>query len=179
MKSILAAVIAAVLVMGMVRTQGQQLQKVTLNYPTRSGASWPLFIAKEGGYYQKYGLDATLVFAGHPAGIAMVVSDQAQMSSYNLESVMQASSRGDAPFAVVGASLNKAYFALMARKDVAKVTDLKGKTFAVSQIGDPPYNYTSAFLRTFGMTPRDVPERTLPSKNERRHDQKRPRHNSS
>ena len=86
----------------------------------------------------------------------MVVSDQAQMSSYNLESVMQASSRGDAPFAVVGASLNKAYFALMTRKDVASVTDLKGKTFAVSQIGDPPYNYTSAFLRKFGMTPRDV-----------------------
>jgi ABC-type nitrate/sulfonate/bicarbonate transport system substrate-binding protein len=75
-------------VIGVVRTHGQQLQSITLNYPTRSGASWPLFIAKEGGYYQKYGLDATLVFAGHPAGIAMVVSDQAQMSSYNLESVM-------------------------------------------------------------------------------------------
>ncbi|HWV94377.1 MAG TPA: ABC transporter substrate-binding protein, partial [Vicinamibacterales bacterium] len=102
MKSILPAVIAAVLVMGIVGTQAQQLQKVTLNYPTRSGASWPLFIAREGGYYEKQGLDATLVFAGHPAGIAMVVSDQAQMSSYNLESVMQASSRGDAPFAVVG-----------------------------------------------------------------------------
>ena len=116
MKSILAAVIAVALamglVMGSVRTEGQQLQKITLNYPTRSGASWPLFIAKEGGYYEKYGLDATLVFAGHPAGIAMVVSDQAQMSSYNLESVMQASSRGDAPFAVVGASLNKACFRL-------------------------------------------------------------------
>ena len=97
MKSILAAVATAVLVMGMVQTQGQQLQKITLNYPTRSGASWPLFIAKEGGYYEKHGLDATLVFAGHPAGIAMVVSDQAQMSSYNLESVMQASSRGEAP----------------------------------------------------------------------------------
>ena len=69
MKSILAAVVAAVIVMGLVtgsvRTQGQQLQKITVNYPTRSGASWPLFIAKEGGYYQKYGLDTTLVFAGH------------------------------------------------------------------------------------------------------------------
>ena len=97
MKSILAAVATAVLVMGMVQAEGQQLQKITLNYPTRSGASWPLFIAKEGGYYEKQGLDATLVFAGHPAGIAMVVSDQAQMSSYNLESVMQASSRGDSP----------------------------------------------------------------------------------
>jgi len=152
----LAAGAAAVLVMGTLQTHGQQLQKVTLNYPTRSGASWPLFIAKEGGYYERQGLDVTLVFAGHPAGIAMVVSDQAQMSSYNLESVMQASSRGDAPFAVVGASLNKAYFALMARKEVGSVKDLKGRTFAVSQIGDPPYNYTSAFLRKFGMTPRDV-----------------------
>jgi ABC-type nitrate/sulfonate/bicarbonate transport system substrate-binding protein len=155
MRSILAAA-AAVLVTGAVLTEGQQLQKVTLNYPTRSGASWPLFLAREGGYYQKQGLDVTLVFAGHPAGIAMVVSDQAQMSSYNLESVMQASSRGDAPFTVVGASLNKAYFALMAKKDVGGIADLKGKTFAVSQIGDPPYNYTSAFLRKFGMTPRDV-----------------------
>jgi ABC-type nitrate/sulfonate/bicarbonate transport system substrate-binding protein len=156
MKYGVAALLTAVLVMGTSQTRNQQLQKVTLNYPTRSGASWPLFIAKEGGYYQKHGLDVTLVFAGHPAGIAMVVSDQAQMSSYNLESVMQASSRGDAPFTVVGASLNKAYFALMAKKDVASIAELKGKTFAVSQIGDPPYNYTSAFLRKFGMGPRDV-----------------------
>ena len=39
---------------------------------------------------------------------------------------------------------------------MAGVADLKGKTFAVSQIGDPPYNYTSAFLRKFGMSPLDV-----------------------
>jgi ABC-type nitrate/sulfonate/bicarbonate transport system substrate-binding protein len=78
------------------------------------------------------------------------------MSSYNLESVMQASSRGDAQFTVVGTSVNKPFFALMSRKDIASVRDLKGKTIAVSQIGDPPYNYTSAFLRKFGLSPRDV-----------------------
>ncbi|HLG59200.1 MAG TPA: ABC transporter substrate-binding protein [Vicinamibacterales bacterium] len=157
MKTIMSAVVAAlVFVMASTSAQVQQLQTITLNYPTRSGASWPLFIAKEGGYYQKHGLDVTLIFAGHPAGIAMVVSDQAQMSSYNLESVMQASSRGEAPFTVVGSSVNKPFFALMSRKDIAGVKDLKGKTIAVSQIGDPPYNYTSAFLRTFGLTARDV-----------------------
>src|SRR5215475_8598136 len=91
----------------------QPLQKITLNFPTRSGASWPLFIAKEGGYYQKYGLDANLVFAGHPGGIAMVVGGEAQMASYSLESVMQAAPR-DPNFEIVGSSLNKAYFALMA-----------------------------------------------------------------
>src|SRR5438093_3412640 len=108
----------------------QQPQKVTVNFPTRSGASWPLFIAKEGGYYQKYGLDVELVFAGHPAGIAMVVSGEAKMSSYNLESVMQASVQ-DASFTVVGSSVNRAFFVLMARPDIPSVKDLKGKTLAV------------------------------------------------
>ena len=54
--------------------QAQPLQKITINFPTRSASSWPIFIAKQGGYYQKYGLDADVVFGVHPAGIAMVVS---------------------------------------------------------------------------------------------------------
>src|SRR5579884_995584 len=143
------------LVLALPGGQAQPLAKITLNYPTRSGASWPLFIAKEGGYYQKYGLDATLVFAGHPAGIAMVVSGEAQMASYSLESVMQAAPR-DPNFKVVGSSLNKAYFELMARKNLPGVKALKGKRIAVSTIGDPPYNYSVALLRNFGIGPRDI-----------------------
>jgi len=68
----------------------QQLQKITINYATRTGQVWPLYIAKEGGYYQKYGLDANLVFAIHPAGIAMVVSGEAVMTPYTLEQSMTA-----------------------------------------------------------------------------------------
>src|SRR5688572_13674846 len=154
-KASICAIATAVLAICSVPAEVRQLQKITINYPTRSGASWPSFIAKEGGYYQKHGLDVTLVFAGHPAGIAMVVSGEAQMSTYNLESVMQASSR-DPNFTVVGSSLNKAFFALMARKDIASAKDLKGKTIAVTQIGDPPYNYTIAYLRKFGLGARDV-----------------------
>ena len=146
---------AAVLLTCGAAGDAQPFQKITINFPTRSGASWPLFLAKEGGYYQKYGLDVDLVFAGHPGGIAMVVSGEAQMSSYNLESVMQASVR-DASFAVVGSSVNRAFFVLMSRPDIASVKDLKGKTLAVSQIGDPPYNYASAYLKKFGLTARDV-----------------------
>jgi len=147
--------VAAVLIAFAATAGAQPLQKITVNFPTRSGASWPLFLAKEGGYYQKYGLDVELVFAGHPAGIAMVVSGDAQMSSYNLESVMQASIR-DASFTVVGSSVNRAFFVLMSRPEIASVKDLKGKTLAVSQIGDPPYNYASAYLKKFGLTARDV-----------------------
>src|SRR5215831_4268893 len=81
------------------------LQKITINYPTRSGASWPLFIAKEGGYFQKYGLDVNLVFANHPAGIAMVIGGEAQMASYSLESTMQAAAR-DTSLVIFGNSLS-------------------------------------------------------------------------
>src|SRR5262245_38187278 len=133
----------------------QQPQKIIINFPTRSGASWPLFIAKEGGYYQKYGLDASLVFANHPAGVAMVVSGDAQMTSYSLESAMQATA-GDRSLVMVGNSLSKAVFALVARKEFGNVKDLKGKRIAVSQIGDPPYNYGIALLKKFGLSSRDV-----------------------
>jgi ABC-type nitrate/sulfonate/bicarbonate transport system substrate-binding protein len=133
----------------------QQSQKITINFPTRSGASWPLFIAKEGGYYKKYGLDANLVFANHPAGVAMVISGEAQMTSYSLESAMQAAA-GDASLVMIGNSLSKAVFALVARKEFQSVKDLKTKRIAVTQIGDPPYNYGIALLRKFGLNSRDV-----------------------
>jgi ABC-type nitrate/sulfonate/bicarbonate transport system substrate-binding protein len=133
----------------------QQPQKVIINFPTRSGASWPLFIAKEGGYYQKYGLAASLVFANHPAGVAMVISGEAQMTSYSLESAMQASAK-DNSLVMIGNSLSKAVFALVARKEFSTVKDLKGKRIAVSQLGDPPYNYGIALLKKFGLSSRDV-----------------------
>jgi len=133
----------------------QQPQKITINYPTRSGAAWPLFIAKEGGYYQKYGLDTNLVFANHPAGVAMVIGGEAIMTSYSLESTMQAMAR-DSSLVIIGNSLNKAVFALMARKEFSDVKQLKDKRVAVSTIGDPPYNYAVALLRRFGLSSRDV-----------------------
>src|SRR5690349_20101323 len=114
---------------------GQPLQKITINYPTRSGASWPMYIAKEGGYYQKYGLDVDLKFGVHPAGIAMLVGGEAAMANYSLEQSMEASTK-DGSFVMAGSSLNKALFALMARKDLTDIKQVKGKRIAIGQIGD-------------------------------------------
>ncbi len=134
---------------------GAPLEKVTINYATRTGTTWPLYIAMEAGYFQKYGLDASIVFGVHPAGIAMVVSGQAVITNYPLEQAMIASSR-DGSLAIVGSPYRKSLFALMAAKNVARVADLKGKRVGVSQIGDAPYNYAVALLGKFGLTPRDV-----------------------
>ena len=130
-------------------------QKITLIYPNRSGSHWPLFLAKEGGYYQKYGLDVDLKFVVGPGGIAMLVSGDAAMVNSSLEQLMQAASK-DGSMVLVGSSLNNGMFALMASKDIASIKDLKGKRIAVGQIGDAPYGYVVALLAKSGLKPRDV-----------------------
>ena len=138
------------------RALGQgSMQKVTINYPNRSGSNWPLFIAKDGGYYQKYGLDANLVFGVHPAGIAMLVSGEGQLVNSSLEQLMQAASR-DGSLVLVGSTLNRGMFALMANKSIPTVKALKGKRIAIGQIGDAPYGYLIALLGKSGLNSRDV-----------------------
>jgi ABC-type nitrate/sulfonate/bicarbonate transport system substrate-binding protein len=132
----------------------QQPQKIKINYPARTGTTWPLYVAKDGGYYAKYGLDAELVFGVHPAGIAMVVSGEAVMTNYTLEQAMQAASK-DGSMIAYASSFKKSLFALMS-KNVASVKDLKGKRIGVSQIGDAPYNYAIGILAKNGLGPRDV-----------------------
>jgi len=132
-----------------------QRQKVTIIFPTRASQTWPLYIAKEGGYYEKYGFDVDLVFGVHPTAIAAIASDQAIMSPYTLEQSMQASFR-DGSFIMLGQPYKKSSFALVAGKNIASVAALKGKRIAVSQLADAPYNYAVGLLARAKLTPRDV-----------------------
>lgn len=147
--------LSALVSLASVWPQAQALQKAVINYPTRSGASWPLYLARDGGYYKKYGLDVDLQFGVHPTGVAMLASGQAVMVNHSLEQGMVASAR-DASFALMGSSSNRGLFALMAQKGINNPKELKGRRIAVGAIGDAPYNYTVALLGTYGLGNRDV-----------------------
>ena len=129
-RRVLLTVVAFLVAAAAAWPQAQNLQKVTINYPTRSGASWPLYIAKEGGYYAKQGLDVDLQFGVHPAGVAMLTSGQAVMVNHSLEQGMVASTR-DGSFALMGSSSNRGLFALIAQKEFSNPKQLKGKRIAV------------------------------------------------
>ncbi len=150
-----SGLLASILMASGTFAQTPAFEKITVNYAARTGTTWPLYIAKEGGYYQKYGLDVNLAFAVHPAGIAMVVSGEAVMTNYPLEQAMPASSR-DGSLIIIGSQYKKSSFALMAPRTFSTVRDLKGKRIGVSQIGDAPYNYSVGLLAKFGLTPKDV-----------------------
>src|SRR5882672_7589538 len=151
-----AFLITALLMTSIASAQNPPLQKITINYPARSGGSWPMFIAKEGGYYQKYGLDVTLAFGAGTQGFAMITGGGAVMTNASMEQSMQASSRDPGALISVASMLNKGAFSLLAAKGINSIKDLKGKRIAVSSVGDAPYNYTVALLAKFGMTAKDV-----------------------
>src|SRR6476660_2784795 len=136
--------IAAALIIPALISGQQTLQKTAINFPTRSGASWPMFIAKEGGYYQKYGLDVNLVFGPGTVGVAMISSGEGAMTNSSMEQALQAASRDPNSLVMLGSTANKGFFSLMAPKAINSPKDLKNKRVAVSQIGDAPYNYTVA-----------------------------------
>jgi ABC-type nitrate/sulfonate/bicarbonate transport system substrate-binding protein len=154
-RSRIAAILLAAVAVVSAPSQTPPLQKIVINYPTRTGQVWPLYIAKEGGYYQKYGFDVNLVFGVHPAGIAMIVSGEAAMTAYTLEQAMIASSK-DGSLVMLGTPYKKSLFALMAGKSLGGIRDLKGKKIGVSQIGDAPYNYSIGLLGKAGINSRDV-----------------------
>jgi ABC-type nitrate/sulfonate/bicarbonate transport system substrate-binding protein len=152
----IAMLLTATLAASAAFTQQAALQKVSINYPARSGGSWPLFIAKEGGYYQKYGLDVTLEFGAGNLGVAMISSGDAVMTNSSMEQALQASSRVPGELVSMGSFLNKGAFSLIAVKSINSVKDLKGKRIAVAQVGDAVYNYTIALLSKSGLKSRDV-----------------------
>ncbi len=133
----------------------QTLEPLKAINPTRSVSSWPMWLAAEQGYFKKYGLDVTPSFAVHPVGVAGLISGEIQFTNYSLDDIAAAAAR-DPVLVIIGSILHRATFALMARGEVAKVEDLKGKRLGVGRVGDPPYHYTVALLKDYGMKANDV-----------------------
>lgn len=131
------------------------LKHIRIHYPTLSGASWPMFMAKEGGYYEENGLDVELVFGTAQAAVAMLANGDAQMTNSSMEQALLASSI-DGSLVMIGSSLNRGLFALMGIPELTSVEDLRGRRIGVSQVGDAPYNYTVALLGKYGLSAEDV-----------------------
>lgn len=122
-----------------------KLTNVKIVYPAPSSTSWPLWIAKEGGIFEKNGLNATVDFALHPAGPAAVVSGEALTHNLGLDTSMLAAMRGD-QVVIVGSPLLVGQFALVGSKAIKDAKSLEKKRIAVGRVGDPPYFYALGVL---------------------------------
>jgi ABC-type nitrate/sulfonate/bicarbonate transport system substrate-binding protein len=133
----------------------QPLQKTVAMVGARSGASWPLWIAKEARLYAKYGLDVDLVYAVHPGPIAAIISGHAAMTSAGSDPALLAAAR-DPALVVLGGFMNKGSFAMIGSKAATDMKQLSGKKVGIGRVGDPPYHMAVSLLKKYGMTARDV-----------------------
>jgi ABC-type nitrate/sulfonate/bicarbonate transport system substrate-binding protein len=134
---------------------GQPLQKTVAMIGARSGASWPLWIAKEARLYAKYGLDVELVYAVHPGPIAAIISGHAAMTSAGSDPALLAASK-DPSLVVLGSFMNKGSFAMIGSKTATDMKQVAGKKIGVGRVGDPPYHMAVSLLKKYGMTAREV-----------------------
>jgi ABC-type nitrate/sulfonate/bicarbonate transport system substrate-binding protein len=133
----------------------QTLQKTVAMVGARSGASWPLWIAKDARLYAKYGLDVELVYAVHPGPIAAIISGHAAMTSSGSDPALLAAAK-DPSLVVLGGFMNKGSFAMVGSRTASDMKQLGGKKIGIGRVGDPPYHMALSLLKKYGMTARDV-----------------------
>src|ERR1700752_4693167 len=111
----------------------QPLQKTVAMVGARSGASWPLWIAKDARLYAKYGLDVELVYAVHPGPIAAIISGHAAMTSAGSDPALLAADK-DPSLVVLGGFMNKGSFAMIGSKTATDMKQLSGKKIGVGRV---------------------------------------------
>jgi ABC-type nitrate/sulfonate/bicarbonate transport system substrate-binding protein len=85
----------------------------------------------------------------------MLLSGSADVNVLPLDRALEVTAKDDS-FIIVANPVRKLLFALIGRNSIKTVNDLRGKTVAVSQIGDATYTYALRLLNRFGIGPHDV-----------------------
>ena len=113
--------------------RGQELHLIS--YAGISAGTAPLWLTKDQGLFDKYGLNAGIVYlAGGARGIQALVAGSTHFYTGDGIAPMSAMLRG-ADVVVVGVSENKIPGGLTTRKDIQKPSDLRGKRIGIVNFG--------------------------------------------
>ena len=106
-------------------------------------------MAKEIGAFEKYGIDADLIYisAGPVVVQALIGGDlQAGLAATN---AVIAAVLGGAPLVSVMSLVNRPYYRLWVHPEITRLDDLRGKTLGVSRFGSVTDNLTRILLRKY------------------------------
>jgi NitT/TauT family transport system substrate-binding protein len=131
-----------------------QSQTLTAFYTAPVVSMAPMWIAKEAGFFKKQGLDVRLVFiASGPMGTTAILSGEVDVGIIGGFAPIRAISGGAKNLVIIGQSKNRMTGAIVGRKEIASVQELKGKRLGIDRIGSNPDMFTQAALSRFQMDP--------------------------
>ena len=109
-----------------VYAQEKRLDPLVVSYASVSGSRAPLWIAKEMGLFEKYGLDGRPIYvpAGYPS-VSALISGDVQFIATGGSVVAAAAARGAQ--VVMVATLGSIAYKLMAHPSISTIEGLRGK----------------------------------------------------
>jgi NitT/TauT family transport system substrate-binding protein len=118
---------------------------------TSSTAHLPIWVAKDAGYFSKYGMNVEPVQIRGGALITMgIMSGQLQFSGAGAESAVAARVEGgDIVLLACPVDSDPVYF--IARPEIKSAAELKGKSTAVTRLGSTTHFYLRAAARSVGL----------------------------
>jgi NitT/TauT family transport system substrate-binding protein len=134
------------------QAQEKKLELLIVSYSSLTGNRAPLWIAKESGLYEKYGLDVKLVsIAAGSVSLTALLVGNVHLTTDSSSGVVSAIARG-AP--IVTVSTNGALpYQLIAMPTIKTPADLRGKIVGSSRIGAGTDFLLRRILAKLGFTP--------------------------
>src|ERR1051325_2643705 len=132
----------------------QSLKRIRIGYPSLSFRQSNVWVAKEVGLFNKYGLEVEPIFlrGGQIATQALAGGDPPIV---NIGTVVQADLTGFD--LVLVAAVETSYDQIVfARPGITKVEQLKGKRFGISGFGSATYYASIIMMRHYKMDPKDL-----------------------
>ena len=131
-----------------------QTSTLTAFYTAPVVSMAPMWIAKEAGFFKKQGLDLKLVFiASGPLGATSILSGDVDVGVIGGFAPIRAIAGGAKNLVMIGQTKNRMTGAIVGKKDLATVEDLKGKRLGIDRVGSNPDMFTQAALARFNMDP--------------------------
>src|SRR3989304_4697702 len=134
-----------------VTVRAQELKKIKIGYPAVSYNQIHIWVAKDAGFFRKFGLDAEFIFfrGGQLATQALVAGDPPIV---NIGTVVQAGLQGH-DVVLIASSETTYNYSVVGRPTLSKVERLKGKRLGVSGFGSASHNAAIILLRRFNLEP--------------------------
>jgi sulfonate transport system substrate-binding protein len=145
--------ILALVVVSLRLAPAHALESVVIGYPTTSSQFAPLWFARDVGLYEKYGLDAKLVFIqGGSVLMQAMLAGQAQAAQNGIADSVPAIVRGG-DVRLLGVTAKIFPYTLIAAKGIKGPKDLVGGRIAINRIGDVSAYGSQIALRKLGLNP--------------------------
>jgi NitT/TauT family transport system substrate-binding protein len=145
--------IIALVVVSLWLAPAHALESVVIGYPTTSSQFAPLWFARDVGLYEKYGLDAKLVFIqGGSVLMQAMLAGQVQAAQNGIADSVPAIVRGG-DVRLLGVTAKIFPYTLIAAKGIKGPKDLVGGRIAINRIGDVSAYGSQIALRKLGLNP--------------------------